>query len=238
METVFNRLVRQAFILDEERIKDLVNVLQKHVGEPSISVTCADEATRTFDDAESLFQYQNSKNRMITFLSLQSVHPERKTIAIVEVASRFGIFEPLKTPSTLIGVSGTEERASTIVGAIEEILRGSRPWYSYISTRSEYFWWVLFLILLWFPFVKIGLLSPTDIVVGEYVTLAGGAIVFAWVTLKSVRFLFPASVFLIGQEKTRHETKEWARRFIVGAIFLSVVAPFFKTLIGFFVSTE
>ena len=48
MRTVFERNISESFALDEKKVRSLANVLQDYAGEPSISVKCTDDATRSF----------------------------------------------------------------------------------------------------------------------------------------------------------------------------------------------
>ena len=85
MSTVFDRNISESFALDEKRVRSLAKILQNYAGEPSISVTCADDATRSFENVEKLLEYQNAKSRRITSLYMRSFavgHEREKTASI------------------------------------------------------------------------------------------------------------------------------------------------------------
>ena len=46
----------------------------------------------------------------------------------------------------------------------------------------------------------------------------------AWGAVYVVRILFPLGVFLIGQEKARYKTKEWAQKTVMGTVAGSILA--------------
>ena len=87
---------------------------------------------------------------------------------------------------------------------IEEIITGSRPWYSWISKRGGFFWWVLFTVIFVVLYAKLGILSLIDPKLIELFSAMGLSIFPTFGMLSLVHFLFPSSVFMIGQEKSRH----------------------------------
>lgn len=72
MSTVFDRRIYKSFILDEGRVGTLAGILQNYAGEPSISITCSDGATRSFENVEKLLEYENARSRRITSLHMSS----------------------------------------------------------------------------------------------------------------------------------------------------------------------
>ena len=232
MRVRFQRIVQnQYFILDKERIKSLVNVLQSRVGEPSISAVCADEGTRSFESVEDLLQYENPKGRSILSLDFESTNHEEKVVAIIEFRSPYK--KILTASGVAITVSGEEDQATIVMKGIEEIVLGIQPWYSWLAKINEIFWIALYLIALYFPFNKLGLFSFSDLNVLDVISISAVA---AWMTFGTryvVRFLFDPAVFMIGQEKSRYQTKEWIRKIIVSVLITLITVLAIIPLIRF-----
>ena len=194
MRVRFHRIVEnQHFILDEDRIKSLVNVLQKRVGKPSILATCTDEGTRSFESVEDLLQYENPKGRSITSLEFECANSEKEITAIVEFRSPRKI---ISASGVAITVSSTEDQATIVMKEIEEIALGIQPWYSRIAKMSELFWWILYMLILPFPNREItyGFFFP-DLSFFEIMSLTGASMGMAWGTLYVIR-LFLTQLYL------------------------------------------
>ena len=225
MRTVFSRIIFEAFVLDEEQVRSIAKILQKYAGEPSISVNCADDATRSFESVDKLLEYENARSRRITSLSLSShAYSESQLLAKVDNASIDaacgGSSEWNPTHRLLIRVSGTEERAAITKRELDEVIAGSRPWYSWISKINGFFLWWLFAVTLFllplrfisFP-VQVESISSSLVflVFLTHLVVAMMSVWPAWGTLYVIRRLFPLGVFLIGQEKAKYNTKERVR---------------------------
>ena len=230
MRTHFNRLTPQHFVLGEKRIRSFVEVLQRRVGEPSISVTCSDEATRRFENVEDLLRYENSNDRRIISLEFESIHsepdPSSEKSPIVAIIG-------IRSSGMLTVVSGEDELATAVVREIEEIFIGGRPWYAWISEREEPFWWLLYALILPLPLVQLGHFSFTAPTFFQVISFVGYLNCLGLGSITIIRYLFPPAVFKIGQQRSRYNTREWVRRAIVGGILAALVISMLTALISF-----
>ena len=235
MRTDFSRDSLEAFVLDEKQVRSLAKILQDYAGEPSISVDCTDHATRSFESVDELLEYENAKSRRITSLSLRSytftgshLLEEREDARIDAAWGGPQTFRSTRTAYISVRVSGTEERASITKRELDEVIAGSRPWYSWVSKINEVSLWLLFYVILSFLLFQFGETSwvrtPLNIL-----TAAGLSIWPAWGVSWVLRRLFPLGVFLIGQEKGRYRTKEWLRKLVIGTM-VTVIITWLATL--------
>ena len=229
----FNKVVFKSFVLGEEQIRSLAKVLQDYAGEPAISVECADDATRSFENTEELFEYQNAKRRRITSLSLRS-YTGMHTLEEAEASIDFtcGASQTRWDSYTFVRVGGEERRTSVTNRELHEVIEGSQPWYSWISkTNTLSLWWPVFFVTLYVLYIQFGLVSspvsaPVTISaitlwrVFQVAVLSGCS---ALATAYVVRVLFPVSVFLIGQEKKRHKTKDRVRWIVIGTVATTIL---------------
>ena len=224
MRVRFNRfLYRQNFILDEERIKSLVKVLQNRVGEPSISADCADGGVRSFENVENFLQYENPKGRRIISLDFDSINSEEELAAGVEFRSPEATLSG-SSSSVRIVVRGAEDPATMVMKEIEEIVLGNQPWYSWIYKLNESAWFVMYVIAAYFVLNKFGLVSLSDPNLDDIFSLTAVSVCMTLGTRYGIRRLFDTAVFLIGQEKTKYKTKEWLRKIIIGVLITLMIS--------------
>ena len=227
MRTLFERTISESFVIDEKRVRSLAGVLQHYAGEPSISATCADDATRSFENIEELFEYENPINRRITSLDMDSYGSELKEKPHANI--KFATHQFDSTPGIRIRVSGPEEQALIAKRQLDEIAEGSRPWHSRVS-KGELppFGWVgsCIFVLVGGVIYIIFISTPTDSEVRVRLPTLGVwlGVISVLVVHYGTKILFPSAVFLIGQEKTRHKTKEWAQRIVIGTIATTTLA--------------
>ena len=205
--------------------------MQDYAEEPSISATCADDAHRSFENLEELFEYENPINSRITSLDMDSYGAgmKKETSANIEFKSATGIWS---IPAIYIRVSGTEEPAFLAMRKLNGVVAGSRPWHSRISKRNMppfgQIGWAIFGMLMLFMAAAL-IPVPTLIewrVQAAYVGFLTVMLFWALALIASnmTKFLFPPAVFLIGQEKERHATKQWQQKLALGALVTGGVA--------------
>lgn len=211
--TVFDQSIYKSFILDEGRVRTLAGILQNYAGELSIAITCTDVASRSFENVDKLLEYENESSRRITSLYMSSDARGREQepldARIQFDCPTIGMWE---TGHISIHASGTEEQASIAMSKLNDVVAGSHPWYSWISKINTPLFLVLFAVPLVILFVQVGLISSTPTFL-EILRPIWVSFFLAMGAMYVNRALFPVGVFLIGQEKERHKTKErlqWA----------------------------
>ena len=228
MRTVFERNIPESFVLDEKRVISIVRVLQDYAGEPSISATCADDATRSFENVEELFEYENPLNRRIISIDMDSYgagSKENKS-ANIKFGTRY------RAPTIYIRVSGPEEKASIAIRKLDEVAAGSRPWHSRLSKGDMppfgVMGSVIFGTLVWFSLWPLLFSYTLALPTGIALSLLMLALSLAFSVVLGVRhvtrILFPPAIFLIGQENARHATMHWQQKLALGALVTAGLA--------------
>ena len=240
----FGQLISEPFVLDEERLKSIGKSLQDYAGEPSISVKCTDGGTLMFENLEKLFEYENAKNRRITSIEMSSydVGQDREKTAIIDLSTM--PFWGWLYPAIVMVIRGTEEEVLIVKRKLDEVIAGSRPWYSWISKINGFFlWWLFFVVTGLVLFVQFEWISLPEI--SSPINLSSRVIITTttlWMTLWVVcvssspafgaayviRRLFPSTVFLIGQEKKRYKTKEWVRQAVIVLVATAIITWLFS----------
>ena len=222
MSTIFNRNFSASFVLDEERIRSLAKILNNYAGELSIVATCGDNATRSFENVEKLFEYENAKSRRITSLDISSSAIRREFERADASINFTTAWWPEPRSYISVRVCGMEERALIARRALDEVATGCQPWHSWFSKQSGFIFWVMALTIAWIPFQMIEHPShPLWVGVLEY---AGYAVVLGMMARYVTQALFPSGVFLIGQEKARYKTKEWVQKLVIGTAATTILA--------------
>ena len=201
----FDRMTFHAFLLDEERVKSLSNILQDRVGELSVSAVCADDAHRRFESVDKLLKYENARSRRIISLALRSGVKEWAS----EVNRTIRITYSIMSINSYISVEveGPEEWGSITMQQLAEVIEGSRPWYSRVSKVNEFILAWPLMVILYFPLIRAGLISsPPEFI--DFLRLFGLSFFPAWGMKYVIRHLFPRGVYLIGQEKARNKTRK------------------------------
>ena len=226
MSTVFDQRIYKSFILDEGRVRTLAGILQNYAGELSISIICKDDATRSFENVDKLLEYENARSRRITSLTMSSYARSRE-LGTLDARIQFDCptigFGRWKTGHISIYVRGTEEQASITMSKLDDMVAGSHPWYSWITKINEIVLWPLFSILLLILYLQLGLISSNP-PFHRIIVLMGMGFGLAQGAMYVNRSLFPVGVFLIGQEKARHKTKERVQWMVAIPLVMTVIA--------------
>ena len=226
--TRFERRFGHPFVIKEGDIEKLCRVLTGHVGNLRISITCSDYARREYEDMNALLGYENGRGRRINgiFLSASSANSGA-------MSAEVWLFDEFIS----VKISGPDRESSELKDLLFEIIDGIRPWHYWISGMGEF---VLFLIcngifnFLFFVLPMVNFVLPM---------LNGGTtywlervpdhwslgllifVIFCWIYIcaavlkRGIKQLFPFAEFIIGQEKQRYESREWARKAaVVGTI--------------------
>ena len=219
MKTTFNRTFKQPFLLRGEQISSLAKILEDRVARPSVSVACADSASRSFESVSDLLDYENPKNRKITSLSLEADrYNQGETTISTEVTYSTHDYSFLRSDIRVI-VRGTDEWAAVTMQELEEVITGSRPWYWWFCIMHVLFLWIPCMLSIQLVLTLTGLTAyPEPPALVNAIILGTWSFWLAWAAAYVSRYLFPAGVFLIGQEKERIRTKKRIRMAIVWVV--------------------
>ena len=219
MNVNYSEELPQAFVVGPDELKKLVELLQKRIGEVSISADCIDKIQRKFSTVKELIDYENSKLKRICriYLSAQSDdYSKSATIAFRDSSSFSG--------GVSLSITAREDVVLRLKDKILDIVEGTRQWYNLITrffdvaNIKHWIVYILFVflivILIGFLAFKFGLISDDKegIEFRNQVTvfITFPSVIFLIVCFtflpKPFKWLFPSGVFTIGQEKSRFKS--------------------------------
>ena len=217
MNVNYSETLSQAFVVGPDELKKLVELLQKQIGEVSISADCIDNIQREFTTVKDLIDYENPKSKRICriYLSAREGSEKSATIAFRDSSSLSG--------GVSLSITAREDVVLRLKDKILDIVEGTRRWYNPLTLfdlTSATRWGIYFVficvvfILIGFIAFKFGLISDSKVgielrdQVRVFITLPSLIFIlvcFAFLS-KPFKWLFPLGVFTIGQGEARFET--------------------------------
>ncbi len=238
MNVHYSTELQQTFVIGDSELKEVVVLLEEHVGEVYIRAKCSDDVSRDFDNVERLIDYKNPKSKEILRIYLTAFSDDNsKTAGITFVNSTWS--------GILIDYKGPENTVSRLREETLDIIAGIRPWYGmmYRINFLNPIWIVLGILLVagllfsfsilmigfgWIPAVPEG--NRKDLMIRlraiRSVLLIPQVIFFviAVFSNKILKSYFPKAVFTIGQGKSRFEHHEKVRWVVIISFLVSFAA--------------
>jgi len=207
-------------VLEPEDVKKLWRYLDKRVDEVTAVLSCSDGSERPFADLEELLSYENTWQRRITELSLNGYSREPAVSVSVDFRRDFSF--PIR-----VWIKA-ETDAEGLHREILEMVRGTRPWFSFvgpITTWRMIALWVVSYMLAVYLANKVNLEGLERL---AFNVTVGVAIMF--VVGRLLLVCFPIATFALGQGKKRADFVRSLRRGGLGigvATLVSVAAAYF-----------
>ncbi len=227
-----------AFLLNEQRFRQLVTLVQELTESENLEyrVGLSDGTSITCDSADEVLNIQNSRERQITSIWMETPYRSEPRIE-VKFQSRTIFLEPIEYE-----VAGNEKDVFHASGKLDEYFSGLRQWYSPVvrlGTNLYAFYvviiWVpLLLLYLWliistrgFGVVNNGVANTengeTEIVLTTLLTLfllssLSLVPICTFLLERLRRWLLPHGTFAIGDGVDRHNNIVHARRVVGGVI--------------------
>lgn len=247
MTTTKPRYIRMAYLLDADKLRQLVELLEKNVTnhidvskEPLVTdkdldydVEFSDGTSRTFSSIEDVLELPNSSKRRISKLSISTPYFYGPIQASVD-------FRQNRELAASYNLKGEDKEVLALADKLDEYMLGVRHWYSPL-TRFSFLGLMIFLPIImvvlggmavaadyFFP----NLLSSGDSsssgselreAIGIYSVVM---LIFAsmWVFGWLLKRVFPVSTFAIGQGIDRHKRLNKIRGIVLTGVFLTVPA--------------
>ncbi len=225
MDVVFDKQLKQAFVLDEETLKKkIVPRFTDEVGAPVFEVECSDGYRKAFQSICELAKYDNHKASRILSITIEQKNKRKdkksKDTNIGEIVLDFS------QNGIRLYASGRERDVNQFKVDIFRILDGIKPSHwrfaSGTSSSDSNFFWVVSLAAI-FTFSWLFALEYFNLeeIISAHPAISLEEIYFGalfssfLLTLLLNRFrwwLFPFSQFLIGQGKETAQTIKYTRR--------------------------
>lgn len=243
MNVSYSEELSQAFVIEPDELKKLVELLQKRIGEVSISADCIDKIQREFTTLKELIDYENPNSKRICriYLSARSNdYSKSATIIFRDSVSSF-------SGGISLSITAREDVVSRLKDKILDIVAHTRPWYNALTRSFDLAnikHWIVYILFVFLVFSLIGFLAFKFGLISDdkegielrdqiraFITFPSIIFLIVCFTFlsKPFKWLFPSGVFTIGQGKSRFETLkrvQWSVvipsvvSFVVGGLLL------------------
>ena len=221
----YSKTLWHAFVIDDYKLKNLTKLLQDQVGNVTLSADCVHGFSYRFETVGDLIDYENPKSKEIHSISLHAKSDDySKSVMIV-------FHRALSSPAIGISLNGCENALPKLLDEIQDVIGGMRPWYDVLSRFPIVYGFgitVLFALIGIFRFKGYisGIIETFEDESREHIfrlILYFSTMLMWFPFYKLLVFVFPPTVFAIGQGKERFNRMKWFHgiiaSFIIGLIF-------------------
>lgn len=238
------------FVLSQDTIRTIVNLVKPDFEEMAINASCNDQTFRGFENVDELASYPNARASRINVLSLGGYRGKSKNLESFNL--NWAIDERGHMSLVKLVISGDNDKVASLRSRIRDILEETKPWYWRISKFDfqQFYALLLAFCLLYSGFVYAELTydifsleskaEKVEMPAMNWNTikkiswvLVFVLIVFSivmtlinWIIIKPKRYLFPSGVILIGAEISRQKDNEKFR-----ILFLGMVASILTSIV-------
>ncbi len=217
-----------AFLLNEQKFRQLVKLMRELTDSENLEYTVglSDNSSITCESADEVLGIQNSKQRQITSIWIETSYRSDPRIQVKFQNPHY--LEPVEYE-----VSGNEKDVFHSSGRLDEYFSGIRQWYSpVVGLGLKMMLVYVFIVTLLILPVQIWLTSLRALDPGESLLLS----VLTGILLVALcypglyvlrRRLLPSGTFAIGDGVDRHNGIVSARKIIGGSVILAIVVGLF-----------
>jgi len=229
MQTTRSWTRKIAFVLGEQSLRQILTIMSSVSEDIGYILECSDRSTITCSSLDEVLGFQNSKRRRIRGLILHTPYDQP---TYVQVRFREDVsLDPIECT-----VRGNDETVLILSSRLDDSISSLTQWYGVLAFYSTA--WLLLLTtgLLLLGLIGIGAFGHPDHATNERIEgLRLGGVILATVFLTFgvtwvQNALFPRSVFLIGDGRSRYNRIVFFRR--------SLILPFLIGLIVWRVTTR
>ncbi len=220
MNVLYSKKLPRPFVINECQLEKLTKLLQHRIGEVSFGFSCADGLRYEFGAIKDLIDYENPKSKKIHAIRLHAKSDKNSKSAEI-IFNYQGIS---------IDFAINKDEMLGLRDALQNILEGTRPWYSWIVRRRGYIHFIFGSITTvvgtyWYTSLKIleNMEHVGDLLM-PLILLAFSSFVIGYVVSRLTHGYFPEAVFLIGQEKSRYKHLSWIQKLIIASIIGLIIA--------------
>lgn len=227
MNVSYSKELTHAFVATSTDLKDIVMLLEKHVGGVEIRADCKDDISRGFDSIEELIAYRNPKSKELHRVYFNARSDNRLITARIRFLDSIWV-------GILIDLTGPEDVVSILKEETLDIISGMCPGYNIMSLRNIS--WIvgvvigavsMMLIQILYNIKEIEItftmllreILPIQLILGLFLM----SICFL-AFKKPYNYLFPHAVFRIGQGNSRFERQQNVRWCVIIGFFVSLAA--------------
>jgi hypothetical protein len=226
MDAHYSVELPQAFVVGEDELKKLAELLSERIGNFEIRADCADDVARSFKNVKELVAFENVMGKEIRRLRIPDDFEKRATVDLSDSRWR-GISLDFQARDDVVSRLRTE---------VLDLVGGMRPWYAVlhrvdfasISFLAYLLLWFGLLIVVAFKWIAVDgskETTPSGTALAQLVIGGIAVLIAIGIVLNLFRdSVFPRAVFLIGQGKARFQHLEKCQWSIVIAFIVSFAA--------------
>lgn len=229
--TIF--FTQQAFVVTNQEVTKIWKTFEEIGMEVEAKATCSDGLVRHFKDNSMLTQYENPRRASVTGLEISGRCLKPYMSAEIILNPQYYFSERIS-----VSIWGEENFVSSMRITINDILNGTKPWYSSIATISfNYIWitifWVAYALLMTkSDTMKQSIsLNVSLITVAFIVTVLALICTMIWGVYWLRKRFFPVATFAIGQGLIRHQHYEQIRWVVIVGFMVSILASIVVTVL-------
>jgi hypothetical protein len=226
--------LKNAFVLKESDVSKIWTLIGEHNDIVKATVSCSDKIKRTFSSHKEVIELENPRSREIIGIEFAGNTNNFQQRAVIEVQSSH--------PPIRLWIEGEEQFVSHTLSALNDLIDGMKPWYSFIA-RTDLFFVLPPLAALMFIVRFVARYSGPDKPRQEMdlthalyfsmtiILIMIGVPLLTWL-LNMVRArLFPIGAFRIGQGKERFALLEKWQWLAIPGFIVSVIASLLAALL-------
>jgi len=234
------REIKHALVIEEEELLKISGLIAEKYEEIEISAKCSDKTILNSKDINDIIRFENHNFRKIESISIRGFNSGSKDYSIEENLFLTIVNKAFISATAEFSVRSKKEKdLNYILGKLDELFLGAKPWYNFLAKISVF--WILF----WILFVAFGtvtilyiyfritgeipkdtteLLSTTTvekIFIGPIFIFLIYCITYPFDRLRG--WLFPKLFFLLGRQKKTMEKIESVRKVLFIVICVGLV---------------
>jgi hypothetical protein len=216
----------RGILVRPRHLKDIYEILCRYSGKlPALSVRCVDGLNLTPETLEDLLGVQNHGTTRIDTIHLKTDYSSSAIISVTLGPYSF------HDKSISFDATGDKDDVVAIMSQMDDLVRGCFPWYSYLAIQAFMY---SILIGFWPLFIGIvALLRNHDILCSwnSYSIILLVGVLFVGAPLL-FRFIFPISIFTLGDGEKQEHKYESRRRLIFQGILLALFVGIVGSIIA------
>jgi len=228
------REIRHALVIEEEELLKISGLIAEKYEEIEIIARCSDKTILKSKDINDIIRFENHNFRKIESISIKGFNSVEENLYLTIVNRDF-----ISTTAEFSVSSKKEKDLNYILGKLDELFLGAKPWYNFLTKISVF--WSLFFPLLSIISGVVAILylylkftgkilqdtSKLNLSTAEVLLITIIIICLLYIICSPIDklrgWLFPKLFFLLGRQKKTMEKIESVRKVLFIVICIGLV---------------
>lgn len=242
------REIRHALVIGKEELLKIFGLIAEKYEKIEISAKCSDKTILKSKDINDIIRFENHNFRKIESISIRGFHFGLKNSSVEEYLFLTIVNKDYISTTAEISVSSKKEKdLNYILGKLDELFLGAKPWYNFL-TKISVFWSLFFPLLsiicgvvaILYLYLKLTgkILQDTsklNLSTAEQLLITMIIICLLYIICYPIdklrRWLFPKLFFLLGRQKKTMEKIESVRKVLFIVICIGLVVSILAGLL-------